>query len=146
MLNPNAVAVLSVMAMTGVAQAATPPNFKDGEWDVSYRMEMVGAPFPMPPMSVRKTQCLTSKNYLPDTAQPGQDCKPGDTRVNGNSVTWSMQCRTREGTIEGQGRVTYHGDRYEGSMDAKIVSAGNPGQPIRYKYSMQGRRLGPCKQ
>lgn len=139
-----AVLVLMLAGGNGTAQAAA-PDFKEGEWDVSYRMEMVGAPFPMPPMTVHKTMCLTSKNYVPDTAQPGQDCQTRSTQVQGNTVTWSTVCRTPEGTVESQGRITYQGERYQGTMDATMTGKGSPGQPIRYKYNMEGRRLGACK-
>jgi hypothetical protein len=96
-------------------------------------------------MTVRKTTCLNQKNYVPDTSQPGQDCKVRDTQVKGDTVTWSTLCQTEQGTIETQGRVTYQGDRYQGTMDATMVSKGNPGQPLRYRYNIEGKRLGACK-
>jgi hypothetical protein len=124
---------------------AAGPNFKAGEWEMTHHMEVVGAPFAMPPMTTRKTACLTDKNYVPDSSQPGQECKVSDHQVHGDTVSWTLQCRTPEGTIDGKGKVTYHGDRYDGSMDAKMTSTGNPAQPIHYRYTMEGRRIGPCK-
>ena len=144
MVGRQTVVALLWMFVIGTAQAAG-PDFKEGEWDISYRMEMVGAPFPMPPMTVRKTMCLNQKNYVPDTSQPGQDCKVRDTQVKGDSVTWSTVCKTEQGTIESRGQVTYQGDRYQGIMDATMVSKGNPGQSLRYRYHMEGKRLGNCK-
>lgn len=134
--------LLLLAGWSGVLSAA--PNFKEGEWGVRYRMEVVGAPFPMPPITVRKSMCLNAGNYVPDTAQEGQDCKVSDTKVNGDTVSWTLNCRAREGTIEGQGKITYKGASYDGRMDAKLVSNGNPGAPIRYRYTMQGERLGAC--
>jgi hypothetical protein len=144
MFNRKTGTALLLLVGIGTAQAAN-PNFKEGEWDVSYRMELIGGPFPMPPMTVRKTTCLNQKNYVPDTSQPGQDCKVRDTQVKGDTVTWSTLCQTEQGTIETQGRVTYQGDRYQGTMDATMVSKGNPGQPLRYRYNIEGKRLGACK-
>ena len=128
---------------TGTAFAAG-PDFKEGEWGVSYRMEVVGMPFPMPPITARKTMCLNKNNYVPDNSQQGQECKVSDQKVNGNTVTWTMRCRTQERTIEGQGKITYKGDRYDGAMDAKLISADNQGPAVGYKYTMQGQRLGAC--
>jgi Protein of unknown function (DUF3617) len=139
-----AVAVIVIAGWSASLQAAA-PNFKEGEWGVRYRMEVVGAPFPMPPITANKSMCLDGKNYVPDTTQEGQDCKVSDTRVTGDTVSWTLRCTTREGTIEGQGKITYRGERYDGTMDAKLVSAGNPGMPIHYRYTMEGQRLGNCK-
>jgi hypothetical protein len=101
-------------------------------------------PFPMPPITARKTMCLTRENYIPDNAQQGQDCKISDQKANGNTVTWTMRCKAHEGTIQGQGRITYRGDRYDGLMEARLIATDNPGMSIRYRYDMKGERLGAC--
>lgn len=139
-------AKLATLVLVGntVTALAAGPDFKEGEWGVSYRMEVVGMPFPMPPITAKKSMCLSQKNYIPDNAQQGQDCKISDQKVNGNTVTWTMRCKSREGTIEGQGKITYHGDRYDGLMEAKLIATDNPGMPIRYRYEMKGERLGAC--
>ena len=130
---------------TGTVFAAV-PDFKAGEWGVNYRMEMVGMPFPMPPINVKKTMCLDKQNYIPDNTQQGQDCTVRDQKANGNTVTWTMHCRSQGTTIEGQGTITYKdkGERYDGEMNAKMLSADNAGPAMSYKYVMQGQRLGAC--
>ena len=128
---------------TGTALAAG-PDFKEGEWGVSYRMDVVGMPFPRPPITARKTMCLDKNNYVPDNSQLGQECKVSNQKANGNTVTWTMRCRAQERTIEGQGRIVYRSDRYDGVMDARLVSADNRGPAVSYKYTMQGQRLGAC--
>jgi hypothetical protein len=126
------------------AAFAVGPDIKEGKWGVSYQMEVEGMPFPMPPITARKTMCLNKYNYVPDNSQQGQECKISDQKVNGNSVTWTMRCYAQERTIEGQGKITYKGDRYDGVMDAKLISNDNSGPSVRYKYTMQGQRLGVC--
>ena len=128
---------------TGTSFAAG-PDFKEGEWGVSYRMEVVGMPFPMPPITARKTMCLDKNNYVPDNSQQGQECKISDQKVNGNTVTWTMRCRAQERTIEGHGKITYNGDRYDGVMDAKLISTDSQAPAVGYKYTMQGQRVGAC--
>ncbi len=139
-------AQLAVLVLAGntVAVLAAGPDLKEGEWGVSYRMEVVGMPFPMPPITAKKSMCLSQKNYIPDNAQQGQDCKTSDQKVNGNTVTWTMRCRAQERTIEGRGKVTYKGDRYDGVMDAKLISNDDQGPAVGYQYTMQGQRLGAC--
>jgi len=132
-----------LVGSTGTAFAAG-PDFKEGEWSVSYRMEVVGMPFPMPPITARKTMCLDKSNFVPDNSQQGQECKVSDQKVNGNTVTWTMHCRAQERTIEGHGKITYKGDRYDGVMDAKLISVDYQSPTVSYKYTMQGQRLGAC--
>lgn len=135
--------VLAASVVGNVVAAA--PDFKEGEWGVNYRMEVVGMPFAIPPITTKKNLCLTKDNLVPNMAQEGQECKVSDQKVNGNTVTWAMHCQTKEGKVEGQGKVTYKGERYDGTMDAQLISAANPGMPIRYQYTMDGQRLGVCK-
>jgi hypothetical protein len=140
----KATAVLVLAGLTGIAQAAA-PNFKEGQWETSYSMEVVGMPFKMPPITARNNVCLDQQNYVPDASQPGQECKVSNTRVNKDTVSWTLTCRSPQGTVNAEGRITYKGDRYDGSMDARLVSEGSSAQPIQYKYTMEGKRLGPCK-
>ena len=135
---------LTLLLAGSAGSAVAAPDFKEGEWNVSYQMEVTGMPFTMPPITARKTMCLDKKNYVPDNSQQGQECKVSDQKVNGNTVTWIMRCRAQERTIEGQGKITYKGDRYDGVMDAKLLSADNQGPAVGYKYTMQGQRLGAC--
>jgi hypothetical protein len=128
---------------SGAAFAAG-PDFKEGEWGVSYRIEVVGMPFPGPPITARKTMCLDKNNYVPDNSQQGQECTVSDQKVNGNTVTWTMRCRAQKRTIEGQGTITYKGERYDGVMGAKLISADSQAPAVGYQYTMQGQRLGAC--
>jgi hypothetical protein len=134
---------LLCVVISGTAYAAG-PNFKEGEWSVSYQMEVTGMPFQMPPISSKKTMCLDKNNYVPDNSQPGQECKISDQKVNGNTVTWTMICRAQERVIEGQGKITYKGEHYDGVMTAKMISTDTPTTPVSYKYTMQGQRMGAC--
>lgn len=135
---------LLLAGSTGTAIAAG-PNFKEGEWGVSYRMEVMGMPFPMPPITATKTMCLNKDNYVPDNSQQGQECKVSDQQVNGNTVTWTMRCRAQERTIEGHGKITYQSDRYDGVMNAKLISGDSSGPDVGYRYTMQGQRKGECR-
>lgn len=129
-----------------VVALAAGPDFREGEWDVSYQMEVVGAPISMPPITVRKTMCLDQNNYVPDNSQPGQNCRISDRAVNGNTVTWTMNCNAQDKVIEGQGRITYHGSRYDGAMSAALLSLSmeTAGAAVSYRYSMHGQRTGDC--
>jgi hypothetical protein len=136
--------LILLLAGSSVTALAAAPDFKEGEWGTSYRMEVIGMPFPMPPITARKNMCLDKNNYVPDISQQGQECKVSDQKVNGNTVSWVMRCRAQERTIEGQGKITYMGDHYDGEMDARLISDDSRSPAVSYKYTMQGQRLGAC--
>jgi len=138
------IGLLGVLMATSVTVLAAAPNFKDGEWGTRYRMEVVGAPFPMPPITVRRSTCLTRDNYIPDNSQQGQDCKISDQKVDGNTVSWTMRCKTPQGNIDGHGKITYQGERYSGVMESRMTSAEGAAMPMTYRYTMEGERLGAC--
>lgn len=135
---------LTLLLAGSAGSAVAALDFKEGEWGVSYQMEVVGMPFPMPPINAKKTMCLDKKNYIPDNSQQGQDCKVSDQKVNGNTVSWTMRCLSQGNTIEGQGQITYKGERYDGVMNAKMASTDKSGPSIGYQYTMHGERLGAC--
>lgn len=53
-------AILALVGGTGSALAAG-PDLREGEWDTSYPMEVLGKPFPMPPITMKKTVFLSQK-------------------------------------------------------------------------------------
>jgi hypothetical protein len=117
-------------------------NMQEGNWDVTVKMEMVGMPFAMPP--VQTSQCVTKQDVVPDMSRPGQSCTVRDQKVVGDTVTWRVQCKGQDGTLDGEGRIKYAGTSYDGDMQAKMTAPGG-GDAMTIKYTMQGRHTGPCR-
>ena len=116
-------------------------DMQEGNWEVTTRMEMVGMPFTMPPM--QHNQCVTKKDLVPDMSRPDQSCIVKDQKVVGDTVTWRVQCKSDQGTMEGEGRIKYAGATYNGEMQARMIE--KSGQAMTMKYTMQGRHTGPCR-
>jgi len=134
----------AIIAGGSAVSVAAAPDFTQGEWNLNYRMEVVGMSFPMPPITSKKTLCITKENLVPDMAQEGQVCTASDQKLNGNTVTWTVHCQAKEGKVEGQGKITYAGERADGVMHASLIPSANPDMPIRYQYTIEGKRLGNC--
>jgi uncharacterized protein DUF3617 len=129
-------AVLAVPAL-GLAD----PAMQEGNWEVTMKMEMVGMPFPMPPMTVN--QCVTKKDLVPDVSQRDQNCIVNDQKVTGDTLTWRMHCKGAQGSMDGEGRIKYSGDTYEGEMQANMTD--KSGKAMAIKYAMHGKHTGACK-
>jgi hypothetical protein len=129
-----------VVGISGSLFAQGPPR-RDGRWEVTMQMDMPG--MKMPPTTT--IQCVTPADVddpqkaFP-TGQPGNTqskCSMSDYKLEGNTVTWKMQCEGRMPT-SGSGKMVYSASTYDGSM----VMTMQGGQVMTMKYS--GKRLGDC--
>ena len=78
-----------------IAIAGSELNMQEGKWEITTKTEMVGMSMSMPPMT--RTQCLTKKDLVPQDSQQGSECKITDTKVVGNTVTWTIKCHGHGG-------------------------------------------------
>lgn len=125
------------LLIAGSAFAAENPQ-KPGKWQIKMQMEIPGMPMKMPPVNTEV--CLTAEDLEnPQKAVPNDpksDCKVGDYKVDGNTVSWTVNCPKQK--MKGEGEITYTGDSYTGAMNMDI-----DGQPMSMKYT--GKFLGECK-
>ena len=126
-----------LLATVSFSLAGSKPNIKPGKWEVSTRMEMPGMQMNMPAMT--HTQCITENDYIPQTSQPGEECKITKTKVSGDTVTWTMHCRGQGGEMNGTGSVTYRGDSFEGKIAMSMASS-----VMSMTIYTNGRRIGEC--
>ena len=134
-----AVGIMFSLSLAGLAFGE--PDMKDGMWEMTMKTEMPGMPREMPPMKF--TQCLTKKNLVPQKKEKNEDCKMISTKVDGNTVTWVVQCRMKEGTMDGTGKITYKGNGFDGVM--KMVMNSKDTGKMEMSHQMTGRRIGDCK-
>lgn len=120
------------------------PNMQDGMWEITSKTEIQGLPpGSMPPnMTHTMKQCMTKQEAVPREQVKNPNCKMIDTKVDGNTVTWNMQCRNKEGTVDSSGKITYSGTTFSG--ESRVNSTGG-GQKMNMVQKMSGRRIGDCK-
>ncbi len=134
--------VFAVFALMPFNAFAASPNMQDGQWEITLKMEMKGMPAHMSrPMTY--THCMTRDNAVPQKQEKNKDCVMKDQKVSGNTVSWDMVCKDKDGTeMRGTGRITYKGDKFDGVMKSTVNSRDTG--PMVMNYKMSGRRLGPC--
>ncbi|HEX2120766.1 MAG TPA: DUF3617 domain-containing protein [Thermoanaerobaculia bacterium] len=128
----SAVALLA-LALPVLAQSPQKP----GQWQVKMEMEMPGMPFKMPPVNFEI--CLTEED-LKDPQKsvpndPKSKCTVSDYKVDGNTVTWTVDC-PKQGT-KGNGEITFTEDSYNGWMKMQVGE-----QEMKTKYT--GKWKGEC--
>lgn len=110
---------------------------KEGKWEISIKIETTGKmPFQMPPQTF--TQCITKDKAIPQKVEPNQNCKITKSNISGDTVSWTVECKTPEGPVISEGTVTYKGDRFNG-----VVKMKHFGMDIT-QY-MNGKWIGECK-
>ena len=125
-----------LLAVAGSAFGQSPQ--KPGKWNVKMQMEIPGMPFKMPAVNV--DVCLTEED-LKDPAKavpndPKKKCTINDYKVDGNKVTWSMDCPKDKTT--GTGEIAFSEDSYTGWMKMLVNE-----QEMTTKYT--GTWKGECK-
>lgn len=134
-------AIAIVLGWTGLAFAAE-LNMKEGMWELTYKSEIKGMPMQMPATTVK--QCITKKDAVPQQKpEKGQECTMKSTKVTGDTIAWTMQCRSKDSTVDSDGKVTYKGNTSEGTINSTIKQKGQ--EPMYTTSSWSGKWIGPCK-
>jgi hypothetical protein len=129
---------VTVLSAVSISFSGSRPNMQEGLWEITIKMEMPGMPMSMPPMTY--TQCITNENMVPSgSPQQAEECKITNTKVEGNTVTWVMECDSPEGKARSTGKITYSGDTFKGTIKMKMQDM----ETIQY---LSGKRIGDCRQ
>ncbi len=138
MLRKSFIIFIISFSITSLAFAGSKINMKEGKWEVTTKMEMQGMPMNMPP--VTNTQCLTKKDFIPQSSQAGQECKITDQKISKNTVTWTVKCKGQGIESKGTGKITYNGSSFKGIIKVSTI------QPkMEMTTHVSGRRIGNCK-
>lgn len=136
--------VVLILCVIAAPASAAPAAMQEGKWEISMKMEMPGMPFAMPPITV--THCYTkedvkdSKKTIPSASDKKDDCVTKDVKVEGNKVTWKVQCK--DGST-GSGEMVHKQNSYTGKMTMETVDK-KQGK-TKSTYNMSGKRVGDCK-
>jgi hypothetical protein len=140
MLMLRKILVISVVLVASLSTsiAGSGPNMQEGKWEVTTRMEMPGMSISMP--EATSTQCLTKKDFVPQGSQQGQECKITKTKVDGNTVTWTVKCSGQGGEMIGTGKMTYSGSSFKGTIEMTMAQSNT-----KMISHINGHRIGDCE-
>lgn len=130
--------VLAALLVVAIPAMAADHPGKPGNWQMKMEMEMPGMPVKLPPVTMNI--CVTEED-LKDPQKsvpndPKSDCKVGDYKVDGKTISWTVDCP--KSNMKGDGEITYSDDSYTGAMNMTVGE-----QQMKTKYT--GKYLGECK-
>jgi hypothetical protein len=134
------IASLLTLSTAHLAMAGNGVPIEPGLWEVSTTMTS-----PMSPQPRVQTQqeCIKNSQVSPKDIVPNDDgeCSMSETSVSGNTLSWSMQCNTPGGTINGHGSFESKGDSGSGNMKMNMAIEG---QSFSMEMVWKGHRVGSC--
>jgi hypothetical protein len=134
---------LPKLALFAVVSTLALPLFagnlaKPGRWQTTIQMEMTGMPMKMPSRTVftcvTKEQAEKPENLIPKSGDKRGGCTYTDVKVDGSTISWKMTC---ENGMAGEGKITYGGDSFDGSMHMKM-------QDKEISATYAGKFMGEC--
>ena len=137
MLKPTST-VLIFIASIILATHAWGLDFQEGRYEITTTIKMPG----ISPPPTKITRCLTKQAPLPDQSVADPKCKVIDMNTQANTVTWKVECDEEGQKMKGSGKMVYHGDRFEGTVDNMII---DPDGNMTVNTAIEGKRVGPCQ-
>ena len=140
MLKKNATIVSMLACMAFFVTNAWGLDLQDGSYKITSKVEMPGMPMQIPPVTV--TQCITNQDPLPNQSTAGQQCNIIDTKTEGKTVSWKMECSQQGQKMQSTGKMVYNGDRFEGTT--KTIMGPQSGN-MTITTVIKGKRIGACQ-
>ena len=135
------VGMILILLLFWTAPAVAESDIQEGLWEITIRMEMPGVPAnQMKP--VASTHCLKDRQQVPQLLQQEHTCQILKTNMEGDSLSWTMKCHSGEGSIDGSGKMTYRGSRFEGVI--RLTMRQPNASPMKITQYVSGQRLGNC--
>ena len=139
MLRNLCIALVIVISLVWVTGASA--EMKEGLWEIRTKSEIKGMSMQMPATAMK--QCMTKKDMTPKPEkQPkGQECTTKNQKVSGDTVTYTMECKSANSTTVQNGKIACKGDSFDGATDTTMKTNGQP--DMKMTSAMSGRYLGP---
>lgn len=115
-------------------------SIEPGMWEMTSKMT---SPMTPQPRVQTVNECMTDSEVGPQDLIPeeGGDCTVTDSKVSGNSMTWSLTCNTPGGAMTGNGSFTSKGNSGHGNMKMNMSFEG---QSFNMEVAWEGKRIGSC--
>ena len=132
--------ILLLAAVVILASHAWGLDFQAGRYEIisSVRMPDITG---IPPQTTI-TRCMTPQDPVPDQSLADSNCKVIEMTTEGNTVTWQVECLQEGQTMKGSGKMTYSGDRFEGTLDTVML---HPDGDMTMNTTIVGKRVGDCQ-
>lgn len=138
-LLPFSLGTLIVLLTTPMLAYAV--EMVEGEWELEVKHAVSGLPIDNPPLHYR--QCLTKNDPIPTAYLEANSCNILEKQERRRTVTWRINCFTKNGPIINEGKMTYRSLKISGRSKTQLGDVA--GLPTTVQYRITGRRIGDCQ-
>jgi hypothetical protein len=122
-------------AMTSLA---LPVMAEPGEyWQLTTKMEMVGMPMAMPPVTMKL--CVPKGAERDPRHSADKDCTVSDVKIHSNGSSWKVRCVKDGEVMTGIGEMKGDANQWAGTIRMSGVTGG---QKFDMTNHLQSKRLG----
>ena len=135
----QAVAFLLFLLAANPGAHADSITVTPGKWEVVTSVQMPMLPGPR---VEKTTECVKTGELSPgDFLDDSDECKLTRQTVNGNTLSWEVQCDVEGGQAKGAGSFTANDSIGNGTMRMEMPIQGHP---FAVLTSWQAKRIGDC--
>lgn len=132
--------IIFVVFLSMLWAAGAFAELKEGLWEITSQVEMKGMKQSMSPTTFR--QCITKNDAVPKNKDKNYECKTIKQNVSGNTVSYTIECKGKEGTMQTSGTSTYTDTFMNGASTTNFKMKGQPEMTMSNK--IKGKYLGVC--
>ena len=133
--------IIFVVLLSLLWTAGAWAQLKEGLWEITTQVEMKGMPQSMPPTTLR--QCITKSDPVPRNKDKNYDCKTTGQKINGNTVSYTVECKGKDGVMQTSGTTTYTDNSMNGATTTNFKMKGQPAMQMASK--IKGKYIGACQ-
>ncbi len=94
----------------------------------------------MPPSTTR--QCITNSDLVSQNTYNNYECKTIDHKTNGNTISYTLECKGAEGVMQISGTITYTDNSMNGKSTTNFKMEGQ--SDIQMTSKIKGKYVGSC--
>lgn len=130
--------VLHTLLLGAASVLALPGHAAPGEyWELTTKMEMVGMPMAMPPVTMKL--CVPKGAERDPRHTADKDCTMSDVKIHSNGSSWKVRCVKDGEVMTGIGEMKGDANQWAGTIRMSGVTGG---QKFDMTNHLQSKRLG----
>jgi hypothetical protein len=130
--------VLHTLLLGAASALALPGHAAPGEyWELTTKMEMVGMPMAMPPVTMKL--CVPKGAERDPRHSADKNCTMSDVKINSNGSSWKVRCVKDGEVMTGIGEMKGDANQWAGTIRMSGVTGG---QKFDMTNHLQSKRLG----
>ncbi len=135
----RSIALTGLLLVVALAEAAT--GMRPGLWELTITMEIAGQQ-----QSVPAGRACIAQSDIDDPTRtlprPEGGCTLSNVQRSPEQATYDLVCTQNAVTTRGKARITFTGDRYDGTVDMMIT--GKSAMPLSSQMTLAAVRVDDC--